>query len=60
MRFITDEGEIFFEGFELNAPPAWLTPSRWDLLRVTARGMEVAEEDVRISFEPDKTVIYFR
>ena len=60
VEFSDDTGAFEFKGLALDPPPAWLTPSNWDLLRLTVRGAAVAEEDVRVRFLPDGAMIILR
>jgi hypothetical protein len=56
----TDNGSTFsFTDFELKNN-SWLKPDDWSLLRVTTRGADVADEDVRVKFDIDKMVIIIR
>jgi hypothetical protein len=58
--FADDAGGVILDGLALDPPPAWLAPERWNLLRVTVRGTEVAEEDVKVRFLPDGATIILR
>ena len=58
--FSDDTGAFSFEGLPLDPPPSWLAPENWNLLRVTVRGTEVAEEDVKVRFLPDGATIILR
>ena len=60
VEFIDDAGAFAFEGLPPAPPPLWLTPDNWNLLRVTVRGVAVAEEDVRVRFLPDGATIILR
>ncbi len=60
VTFGDDAGAFAFAELALDPPPAWLTPGNWDLLRVTVRGAEVAEEDVLVRFQPDGAAILVR
>ena len=52
-----DNGQTFpFTDFNLK-DNSWLKPDDWSLLRVTTRGADVADEDVRVRFDINKTVI---
>ena len=56
-----DGGTAFaFPGLTLSPAPAWLTPGRWTRLRVTARGAEAPEENVRTAFAPDGARVIIR
>ena len=58
VEFSDDTGAFAFEG--LPPAPLWLAPENWNLLRVTVRGVAVAEEDVRVRFLPDGATIILR
>ncbi len=58
--FADDAGAFAFGDLALEPAPAWLDPGGWDLLRVTVRGADVAEEDVSVRFLPDGTSIIIR
>ncbi len=58
--FADDAGAIVFGGLSLAPPPAWLSPERWNLLRVTVRGSDVTEEDVKVRFLTDGATIILR
>jgi hypothetical protein len=60
VEFIDDAGAFAFDGLPPAPPPLWLTPDNWNLLRVTVRGVAVAEEDVRVRFLPDGATIILR
>ena len=60
IALIDDAGTFAFEGISPAPPPLWLTPDNWNLLRVTVRGVAVAEEDVRVRFLPDGATIILR
>jgi len=53
-----DNGQTFsFVDFNLKDNVSWLKPDNWSLLRVTTRGEDVSNEDVRIKFTNDATLI---
>jgi len=53
-----DNGKSFtFTNFKLKDSVDWLNPDDWSLLRVTTRGSDVVDEDVRVKFGIDKMVI---
>jgi hypothetical protein len=58
VEFSDDAGAFAFDG--LPPAPLWLAPENWNLLRVTVRGVAVAEEDVRVRFLPDGATIILR
>ena len=60
VEFIDDAGAFAFDGLPPAPPPLWLTPDKWNLLRVTVRGVAVAEEDVKVRFLPDGATIILR
>jgi hypothetical protein len=60
IALIDDAGAFAFDGLPPAPPPLWLTPDNWNLLRVTVRGVAVAEEDVRVRFLPDGATIILR
>ena len=60
VEFSDDAGAFAFDGLALDPPPSWLAPENWNLLRVTVRGTEVAEEDVKVRFLPDGATIILR
>ena len=54
----TDNGKQFsFTDFKLQDNVSGLKPDDWSLLRVTTRGADVANEDVRVKFDIDKMLI---
>ena len=56
-----DGGTAFaFPGLTLSPAPDWLTPGRWTRLRVTARGADAPEENVRAAFAPDGARVIIR
>lgn len=55
--FEDDSGAFTFNGLSLTPPPSWLVPKNWNLLRVTVRGADVAQENVMAKFLPDGTVV---
>jgi hypothetical protein len=56
-----DGGTAFaFPGLALSPAPDWLTPGRWTRLRVTARGADAPEENVRAAFAPDGARVIIR
>jgi len=56
-----DVGTAFaFPGLTLSPAPDWLTPGRWTRLRVTARGADAPEENVRAAFAPDGARVIIR
>ena len=57
----TDNGQkITFKDFKVTESVAWLKPDDWSLLRVTTRGADVANEDVKVKFGVDKMMIIIR
>jgi len=60
VEFSDDAGAFAFDGLALDPPPSWLATENWNLLRVTVRGTEVAEEDVKVRFLPDGATIILR
>lgn len=53
-----DNGQTFsFDDFNLEENANWLKPDDWSMLRVTTRGWDVAEEDVKVKFTNDRTLI---
>jgi len=60
VAFSDDAGAFAFEGLTSGPPPPWLAPENWDLLRVTVRGADAAEEDVTVRFLADGAVIILR
>ncbi len=60
VTFADDAGAFAFDGLALDPLPSWLAPENWNLLRVTVRGTEVAEEDVKVRFLPDGATIILR
>ena len=60
VEFSDDAGAFAFDGLPPVPTPLWLTPDNWNLLRVTVRGVAVAEEDVRVRFLPDGATIILR
>ena len=49
---------LAFEGLE--GIPAWLSPKQWDMASLTARGWDVRDEEVKISFVLDGTHLLLR
>ena len=60
VEFSDDTGAFSFEGLPLDPLPSWLAPENWNLLRVTVRGTDVAEEDIRVRFLTDGATIILR
>jgi len=60
ITFSDDAGAFAFDGLALDPLPSWLAPENWNLLRVTVRGTEVAEEDAKVRFLPDGATIILR
>ena len=52
-------GSILFP-FWRTEPPVWLFDQEWNLMRVTVRGVGVAEESIRLSVAPDATILVLR
>jgi len=53
-----DNGQTFsFVDFKLQDNVSWFKPDDWSLLRVTTRGADVADEDVKVKFDFAKMVI---
>jgi hypothetical protein len=56
-----DGGTAFtFTGLALSPFPDWLKPDLWTHLRVTVRGADVPEEDIKAKFAPDGVVVTIR
>ena len=56
-----DGGTAFtFAGLQLTPFPDWLKPDLWTHLRVTVRGTDVPEENVKAVFAPDGARIFIK
>ena len=56
-----DNGSAFnFSGLQLSPFPDWLKPDLWTHLRVTVRGADVPEENIKAVFAPDGARIIIR
>ena len=56
-----DGGTVFtFAGLQLTPFPDWLEPDLWTHLRVTVRGTDVPEENVKAVFAPDGARIFIK
>ena len=56
-----DGAEAFaFPGLALPPVPEWLGPGLWTCLRVTVRGSDAADEDVKVRFFPDGARVIIR
>ena len=56
-----DGTETFaYPGLTLAPVPDWLTPGLWTCLRVTVRGSDAADEDVKVRFFPDGARVIIR
>jgi hypothetical protein len=51
--FADRDGEIAFGSLETTPFPEWLRPDAWDHLRVTARGADTPQENIKAVFAPD-------
>jgi hypothetical protein len=57
ITFNDNEKQFSFTNFKLSDNIDWLKPDDWSLLRVTTRGADVANEDVKVKFGVDKMLI---
>ena len=60
ITFNDNDKTFAFAGFKLKDNVGWVKPDDWSLLRVTTRGADIADEDVRVKFDFNKMVIYIQ
>ena len=51
--FADRDGEIAFGSLDTTPFPEWLRPDAWDSLRVTVRGADTPQENIKAVFAPD-------
>jgi len=51
--FADGDGEITFGSLDTTPFPEWLRPDIWDSLRVTVRGADTPQENIKAVFAPD-------
>ena len=51
--FADRDGEIAFGSLDTTPFPEWLRPDAWDSLRVTVRGADTTQENIKAVFAPD-------
>ena len=51
--FADRDGEIAFGSLDTTPFPEWLRPDTWDHLRVTVRGADTPQENIKAVFDPD-------
>ena len=51
--FADRDGEIAFGSLDTTPFPEWLRPDAWDHLRVTVRGADTPQENIKAVFAPD-------
>ena len=55
--FADRNGEIAFGSLDTTPLPEWLRPDAWDHLRVTVRGADTPQENIKAVFAPDGALI---
>jgi len=60
VRFADDNGSFIFPNLPLAPPPPCFHPASWDILRVTTRGADIADEDVQVRFLPGGIIIMLK
>ncbi len=58
--FSDRDGAVTFESLSADPFPEWLRPDTWDRLRVTARGADTPQENIKAVFAPDGARISFK
>ena len=51
--FTDRDGAIVFDNLSADPFPEWLRPDTWDHLRVTVRGVDTPQENIKAVFAPD-------
>ena len=57
MSFKDGESSFTFQGLAVSNSVDWLKPTEWDLLRVVSRGDDTDAENIKVSFNGNKTLI---
>ena len=56
----TENGEPIFTEFATNAIPLWAWPNGWDMVKVTARGVDEPQERAKVHVLVNGTLIFVR
>ena len=57
LEFNDGEESFVFQGLTVSNCVDWLKPTEWDLLRVVSRGDDTDAENIKVSFNGNKTLI---
>jgi len=60
LEFQDGERSFTFQGLAVSNSVDWLKPTEWDLLRVVSRGDDTDAENIKVSFNGNKTLIIIR
>jgi len=60
ITFKDGESSFTFQGLAVSNCVDWLKPTEWDLLRVVSRGDDTDAENIKVSFNGNKTLIIIR